>query len=197
MNKTLWYIIKERCLQTGSFFKPMRRGNMFENIPSRYIIIASTLMAILMGTFIMMMRLRSQRKPVNAKKILIPPIAMSTGALMFVFEEFRVPPLQILEAIVVGVIFSFVLIATSKFEIRDNEIYMKRSKAFFIILVSLLLIRTLGKVVLTDSFDPGELAGMFWLLAFAMLWPWRIAMLIQYKKIEKSHLIDSLEKGNL
>lgn len=41
---------------------------MFENIPSRYIIIASTLMAILMGTFIMMMRLRSQKKPVNAKK---------------------------------------------------------------------------------------------------------------------------------
>lgn len=168
---------------------------MLENIPSRFVIMGSTLVAILMGTFIMMMRLRSQKKPVNAKKILIPPVAMSTGALMFVFEEFRISPLQILEAIVVGVIFSLVLMATSKFEIRDNEIYMKRSKAFFIILVSLLIIRTLGKVWLTESFDPGELAGMFWLLAFAMLWPWRIAMLIQYKKIEKSHLLQSMEKG--
>ncbi|MBB5148582.1 MULTISPECIES: CcdC family protein [Ureibacillus] len=163
---------------------------MFEAIPSRYIIIASTLMAIFMGTFIMMMRLRSQKKPVNAKKILIPPIAMSTGALMFIFEEFRVPPLQILEAVIVGIIFSIVLITTSKFEIRNNEIYMKRSKAFFIILVSLLLIRIAGKIVLTDSFDPGELAGMFWILAFAMLWPWRIAMFIQYKKIEKSNLVN-------
>ena len=163
---------------------------MFEAIPSRYIIIASTLMAIFMGTFIMMMRLRSKKKPVNAKKILIPPIAMSTGALMFIFEEFRVPPLQILEAVIVGIIFSIVLITTSKFEIRNNEIYMKRSKAFFIILVSLLLIRIAGKIVLTDSFDPGELAGMFWILAFAMLWPWRIAMFIQYKKIEKSNLVN-------
>lgn len=163
---------------------------MFGVIPSRYVIIASTLMAILMGTFIMMMRLRSQKKPVNAKKILIPPIAMSTGALMFIFEEFRVPPLQILEAVIVGIIFSIVLITTSKFEIRNNEIYMKRSKAFFIILVSLLLIRIAGKIVLTDSFDPGELAGMFWILAFAMLWPWRIAMFIQYKKIEKSNLVN-------
>ncbi|MEJ9281163.1 MULTISPECIES: cytochrome c biogenesis protein CcdC [Ureibacillus] len=163
---------------------------MLEAIPSRYIIIASTLMAIFMGTFIMMMRLRSQKKPVNAKKILIPPIAMSTGALMFIFEEFRVPPLQILEAVIVGIIFSIVLISTSKFEIRNNEIYMKRSKAFFIILVSLLLIRIAGKIVLTDSFDPGELAGMFWILAFAMLWPWRIAMFIQYKKIEKSNIVN-------
>lgn len=163
---------------------------MLEAIPSRYIIIASTLMAIFMGTFIMMMRLRSQKKPVNAKKILIPPIAMSTGALMFIFEEFRVPPLQILEAVIVGIIFSIVLITTSKFEIRNNEIYMKRSKAFFIILVGLLLIRIAGKIVLTDSFDPGELAGMFWILAFAMLWPWRIAMFIQYKKIEKSNLVN-------
>lgn len=162
---------------------------MFEGIPSRYVVIASTLMAILMGTFIMMMRLRSQKKPVNAKKILLPPVAMSTGALMFIFDEFRISTLQILEAVVVGVIFSFVLIATSKFEIRDNEIYMKRSKAFFIILIGLLLIRTIGKIVLTDSFDPGELAGMFWVLAFAMLWPWRIAMYIQYKKIEKSRLL--------
>lgn len=55
---------------------------------------------------------------------------MSSGALMFIFEEFRVTPLQILEAVVVGIIFSTVLIATSKFEVRQDEIYMKRSKAF-------------------------------------------------------------------
>lgn len=167
---------------------------MFGGIPSHYLIIVSTIMAILMGTFVMMMRLRSQKKPVSVKKILIPPIAMSTGALMFVFEDFRVTPIQILEAMSVGVLFSFVLIATSKFEIRDNEIYMKRSKAFFFILIGLLLIRTLGKILLSDSFDVGELAGMFWILAFAMLWPWRIAMFIQYKRVKKAHIAGYYEK---
>lgn len=159
---------------------------MLANIPSQYFIIGSTVMAFLMGLFVMVVRIRSQKKPVNAKKILIPPIAMSSGGLMFLFEEFRVTPIQILEAVAVGVIFSTILIATSKFEVRNAEIYMKRSKAFFFILAGLLIIRVLLKVYLSDSFDVGELAGMFWILAFSMLWPWRIAMYRRYKKVEKS-----------
>ncbi|BDH61749.1 protein CcdC [Lysinibacillus sp. PLM2] len=161
---------------------------MFAYIPSHYLVIGSTLMAIIMGTFVMFARMRSQKKPVNAKKILIPPIAMSTGALMFIFEEFRISPIQILEAVVVGVIFSTILIATSKFEIRENEIYMKRSKAFFFIFIVLIIGRSILKVILSDAFDVGELAGMFWILAFSMLLPWRIAMLVKFKKIEKAHI---------
>ncbi len=41
-------------------------------------------------------------------------------------------------------------------------------------------------MILSSSIDVGELAGMFWILAFAMLLPWRIAMLIQFKKIKKT-----------
>ena len=159
---------------------------MLANIPSQYFIIGSTVMAFLMGLFVMVVRIRSQKKPVNAKKIIIPPIAMSSGGLMFLFEEFRVEPLQILEAVAVGVVFSTVLIATSKFEVRNDEIYMKRSKAFFFILIGLLIIRIIMKMYLSDSFDVGELGGMFWILAFSMLWPWRLAMLFRYKKIEKT-----------
>ncbi|SOC06215.1 membrane protein CcdC involved in cytochrome C biogenesis [Ureibacillus xyleni] len=161
---------------------------MLANIPSHYLIIGSTVMALFMGIFVMFVRVRSQKKPVNAKKILIPPIAMSTGGLMFIFEDFRVPPMQILEAALVGIVFSTVLIATSKFEVRDNEIYMKRSKAFFFILMGLLIIRVLAKAILSDSFNVGELGGMFWILAFSMIWPWRMAMYIQYKKLEKSQV---------
>ncbi|MFJ8235978.1 CcdC family protein [Ureibacillus sp. NPDC094379] len=162
---------------------------MFASIPSQYLLIGSTVLAIFMGSLVMFMRIKSQKKPVNAKKILIPPIAMSTGALMFIFEEFRVSPMQILEAMSVGIVFSTVLIATSKFEVRDQEIFMKRSKAFFFILIGLLLVRILAKVILSSSFDVAELGGMFWILAFSMLWPWRIAMLIKYKKIEKSQML--------
>ena len=159
---------------------------MLANIPSQYFIIGSTVMAFLMGLFVMFVRIRSQKKPVNAKKILIPPIAMSSGGLMFIFEEFHVSPIQILEAVAVGVVFSTVLIATSKFEVRNTEIFMKRSKAFFFILAGLLILRVIMKVYLSDSFDVFELAGMFWILAFSMLWPWRLAMLFRYKKVEKT-----------
>ncbi|MFP3917311.1 cytochrome c biogenesis protein CcdC [Lysinibacillus telephonicus] len=162
---------------------------MLAKIPSHYLIIGSTFLAIFMGMFVMFVRVRSQKKPVSARKILIPPIAMSTGALMFIFEPFRVAPIRILEAVIVGIIFSTVLIATSKFEVRNNDIYLKRSKAFFFILAGLLIIRIVAKSVMSSSIDVGELGGMFWILAFSMIWPWRMAMFIQYKKIKKSHSI--------
>ena len=162
---------------------------MFDNIPSHYLVIGSTVMAIFMGSFVMFIRLRAQKKPVSTKKILIPPFAMSTGALMFLFEEFRVAPLQIAEAFGIGLLFSVVLIATSKFEVREDAIYMKQSKAFPFILVGLLIFRIVLKLVFSDSLDVGELAGMFFLLAFAMILPWRIGMLIKYKRLEKSRLV--------
>ena len=162
---------------------------MFDNIPSHYLLIGSTIMAVLMGSFVMVIRLRAQKKPVSTKKILIPPFAMSTGALMFIFEEFRVAPLQIAEAAALGLMFSVVLILTSKFEIRDDAVYMKQSKAFPFILVGLLVLRIILKLIFAESFDIGELAGMFFILAFFMILPWRIGMLIKYKKLEKSQII--------
>lgn len=162
---------------------------MFENIPSQLLVIGSTLMAIFMGTTIMILRLKSQKRPVTTKKIILPPIAMSTGALMFIFEEFRLTGTEILESCVLGLLFSTVLIKTSKFEWRDENIYLKPSKAFPFILIGLLVIRTVLKLILADSFDVGELAGMFFLLAFCMLLPWRLAMLIKYKKLLKSKIV--------
>ncbi|MDA3100483.1 DUF1453 family protein, partial [Staphylococcus pseudintermedius] len=66
----------------------------------------------------------------------------------------------------------------------SDKIYLKKSKAFPFVLVTLLLFRTVLKVFLGNSVDPGELAGMFFLLAFSMLVPWRLAMLYRYKKIK-------------
>ena len=156
---------------------------MFENIPSHYLLIGSTIMAVFMGTFVLVMRLKAQKRPVTAKKIIIPPLAMSTGALMFIFEEFRVTPIEILEAASLGLVFSIVLIKTSKFEWKENDIYLKASKAFPFILIGLLVFRIILKLVLANTVDVGELAGMFFILAFSMLVPWRIAMLVQYKKL--------------
>jgi len=113
----------------------------------------------------------------------LPPIFMSSGALMYFVPEFRLTPMEILEAVVVGMLFSILLIKTSKFEIRDNDIYLKRSKAFIFILVGLLAVRLLLKSILSSTIDVGQLSGMFFLLAFSMIVPWRLAMYISYKKL--------------
>ncbi len=146
-------------------------------------IIASTIFAILMGFLVIFVRMKASSHPVTAKKIILPPIFMSTGAAMFLFPAFRVTPIEILEAVSVGLLFSIVLIKTSKFEVRGEDIYLKRSKAFPFILIGLLLIRLVLKLLLSSSIDYGELTGMFWLLAFGMIVPWRIAMYIQFRKL--------------
>lgn len=158
---------------------------MFSKIPSQYVLIASTIGAVGMGLFWMFVRMRAQKNPMNEKKILIPPVAMSTGALMFLFEEFRVEPLQILEAVGLGLLFSIVLIATSKFEVRGNDIYLKRSKLFVFILFGLLGLRVVLKFIFAETLDVGELAGMFFILAWSMIIPWRLAMVVQYRKVKR------------
>lgn len=167
---------------------------LYKQIPSQWLIIGSTIMAVVMGTIVMMVRAKSANRPVSAKKIILPPLFMSTGALMFVSEYFRVPPMQIAEALGVGLLFSLVLIWTSKFEVKNNNIYLKQSKAFIFILIGLLIIRVIAKVILSSTIDVGELSGMFWILAFGMIVPWRIAMLIQYKSLEKKIIHNHTEK---
>ena len=159
---------------------------MFSEIPSHYVLIASTIGAFGMGLFWMFVRMRAQKKPVNEKKILIPPVAMSTGALMFLFEEFRVAPMQILEAVGLGLLFSIVLIVSSKFEVRDGDVYLKRSKLFVFILFGLLGLRVVLKLIFAETLDVGELGGMFFILAWSMIIPWRLAMVLQYRKVKKS-----------
>ena len=41
-----------------------------------------------------------------------------------------------------------------------------------------------GKADAGNTIEIGVLSGMFFLLAFAMIVPWRIAMLYQYKKVK-------------
>ena len=146
-------------------------------------IIVTSVGAIFMAIFAMFIRMKAAKKPASVKKILLPPLFMSTGALMYIFPEFRLTPLEILESVVVGMLFSILLIKTSQFEIKDQDIYLKRSRAFAFILIGLLVIRIVAKLILSTSIDYGELSGMFFLLAFSMIVPWRIAMYRNYQKV--------------
>jgi membrane protein CcdC involved in cytochrome C biogenesis len=146
-------------------------------------LIVSSIFAVVMGVTVIMVRLKAAKKPTSVKKIILPPIFMSTGSFMYLFPQFRITPMEMMESIMLGMLCSIVLIKTSRFEIRDNEIYLKRSKAFIYILVTLLIVRLIAKAILSTTIQVGQLSGMFFLLAFSMIVPWRIAMYIQYKKM--------------
>ncbi|WP_209122280.1 CcdC family protein [Alkalihalobacillus sp. BA299] len=157
-------------------------------------VLLATIGAAIMATLAIIIRLKAIKKPASVKKIVLPPLFMSTGFLMFLYEPTRPAPLQVLEALSVGMLFSILLIKTSSFEIKNQEIYMKRSKAFVFILVGLLIVRIGFKIIIGDSIDVEELSGMFFLLAYGMIIPWRISMYVSYKKVEKQ-LKDSGKKS--
>ena len=150
------------------------------------ILFVSTIAAVLMALGVFAIRMKASKKPATVKKIILPPFFMSTGALMYVFEPFRLSGTEIIEAILLGIFFSIFLIMTSRFEIKDEQIYLKRSKAFVFVLLGLIVVRTLLKSILSSSIDVGEIGGMFFLIAFSMIVPWRAAMYYQYKKLERN-----------
>ncbi|WP_082234106.1 CcdC family protein [Halobacillus massiliensis] len=149
-------------------------------------LIASTVAAAFMAIGMIFVRLRAAKRPASVKKIILPPLFMSTGALMFIFPVFRVGWSQVLEAVTIGAIFSFFLIRASKFEIREGDIYLKPSRAFIFILIGLLVLRIVLKLIIGSSISFGETSGMFFLLAFGMIITWRLAMLRQYLRLEKT-----------
>ncbi|WP_042361242.1 CcdC family protein [Geomicrobium sp. JCM 19055] len=149
------------------------------------LLLLTTIMAVLMSSAVIMIRLKAIKRPASVKKIIIPPIMMSTGFLMFVYEPARLETLQIFGPLITGVICSYFLIRTSNFHIREGEIYMERSKMFIYLLVGLLIARVIVKLILGEQVVLPQLAGMFFLLAFGMILPWRIAMLHSFKKIHR------------
>lgn len=155
----------------------------FAGLNHTFLLIASTIIALFMATAWNFIRIKSSRKPINVKKIILPPIFMSSGALMFIFPEFRLNLSEILEACIIGIIFSFFLIKTTKFEIRDNSIFLIPSKAFVFILFGLLFIRIIIKLIIGSTISFGETSGMFFLLALSMIVSWRIAMVVKYKRL--------------
>ncbi|MDC3416291.1 CcdC family protein [Aquibacillus salsiterrae] len=147
--------------------------------------IASSFVGVIMAISMIIIRLKAAKKPVSIRKIILPPLFMSTGALMFIFPEFRVPWAQVFEATIVGAIFSILLVKTTKFEVRHGQIYLIPSKIFAVILFGLLLVRVILKLIIGQTISLGETSGMFFLLAFAMIISWRLAMLVKYRKVEQ------------
>jgi|SRR5699024_3230739 len=154
-------------------------------------IIASTVVAAGMAVGMIFVRLKAAQKPTSIKKIVLPPLFMSTGAFMFFIPYFQISWLQVFEAFLVGMFFSIFLIKTSKFDIRDGEIYLNPSRAFPFILFGLLIIRLVFKLIVGSYISIGETTGMFFMLAFGMIVTWRLFMLYQYVQYRKQ-----LEKNN-
>ncbi|WP_168123063.1 cytochrome c biogenesis protein CcdC [Paenibacillus sp. HB172176] len=155
--------------------------------------IGSVIFSIAAGITLIILRLRAGKRPTTLRKIIIPPIAMSTGFIMFASPVTHIPWLWGASAFGTGMlIFAFPLIVTTRLERVDQDIYVRRSKAFVAIFVVLFLIRTLLHGVVDDYMSIPQTGAIFYLLAFGMIIPWRLAMVSDYVRLQNhGSLLDS------
>ncbi|QHT63572.1 cytochrome c biogenesis protein CcdC [Paenibacillus lycopersici] len=143
--------------------------------------VASIAVTLLSGVAVMFLRLRASNRPTTMRKIIIPPLGMSTGFLMFVVPETHVPLTWALVAFAAGAtVFAYPLIRTSKLERVGEEIVLKRSKMFIFILLGLLIIRLLVHDAVESKVSIPQTGALFFVLAFGMIVVWRIAMLREF-----------------
>jgi len=133
---------------------------------------------------VMVWRVREGRTAVTPRKILIPPVGMSTGFFMFVVPVFRVPILWALVAFLLGaVLLAWPLLRTSKLQRAGDVIMMQRSGAFFAVVIVLAAIRYLARAYLDTILTLEQTAGLFFILAFGMILRWRVSMYFDYRAL--------------
>jgi membrane protein CcdC involved in cytochrome C biogenesis len=146
--------------------------------------VLSLVVAAAAACAVVFIRLRASSRPVSIMKIIMPPLGMSTGFLMFLYPPMRIPLSWALVAFAVGVVFfSYPLMLTTKFQVEGKQIYARRSKAFIFILLALLVIRIAAHSYIEDLISVYQTGAVFFILAFGMIVPWRMYMYVQYRKL--------------
>lgn len=151
--------------------------------------VASIVVTLLSGVAVLFLRLRASNRPTTMRKIIIPPLGMSTGFLMFVVPVTHVPWTWALLAFAAGAtVFAYPLIRTSKLERVGDQIVLKRSKMFIFILLGLLIVRLLVHNAVESKVSIPQTGALFFVLAFGMIVVWRVAMLREYMKLERQYM---------
>jgi membrane protein CcdC involved in cytochrome C biogenesis len=133
---------------------------------------------------VLMWRVREGRSAVTLKKIVMPPLGMATGFCMFFYPPCRVPFLWGLGAFLIGaVVFAYPLLITSDLHWKDGVIMMKRSSAFFAVIIVLALVRYLARGYFDRFLSLEQTGSIFYLLAFGMILRWRLKLVLAWRAL--------------
>jgi membrane protein CcdC involved in cytochrome C biogenesis len=129
-------------------------------------------------------RVREGRTAVTARKLLIPPIGMATGFCMFFVPVFRFPLTWAIGAFLLGaILLAWPLLATSSLHREGNAIMMKRSGAFFAVIVVLAAVRYFARGYFDSVLTLEQTGGLFFVLAFGMILRWRTSLYLSYRAL--------------
>lgn len=135
-------------------------------------------------------RVREGRTAMTLRKIVIPPLGMATGFSMFFVPAFRVPLDWAIGAFLVGaILLAWPLLATSSLRREGDLIMMKRSGAFFAVVIVLAAVRYFARDYFDRFLTLEQTGGLFFVLAFGMILRWRASLFFAYRKLTAGPLI--------
>jgi membrane protein CcdC involved in cytochrome C biogenesis len=141
-------------------------------------------MSILGGAIVFTWRLSETNRPITARKILIPPLGMSTGLFMFLYPPTRIPLAWAAAALASGTLFfTYPLARTSRLTRDGNVIRLQRSRAFLWILLGLVAVRFGARGWVERHVSPLQTGSVFFLIALGMILPWRLLMYREYRRL--------------
>ncbi|MCW1239661.1 MULTISPECIES: CcdC family protein [Bacillus] len=129
-------------------------------------------------------RYRSMYKPIKGTgiRILWPLLFLTPGVLWF-FGPVHPAILQVTIAASIGGIFAIPLIFLTNYERReDGNIYTKKSVAFLITFIALVVLRYGSRQYIVDL-DQQTIGLLFYVVAVSYIIPWRIACYIKFRKV--------------
>lgn len=134
-------------------------------------------------------RVREGRSAVTIKKLVMPPVGMATGFSMFVVPMFRVPWSWALAAFLTGaIVLAYPLLLTSSLRRDGDTIMMKRSSAFFAVVIVLAAVRYFARGYFDRYLTLEQTGGLFFILAFGMILRWRMKLLSLYLKLARPEM---------
>ena len=129
-------------------------------------------------------RVRESRSPVTMRKIVAPPLGMSTGLSMFLLRAARIPWSWAAAAFLLGaVVLAVPMVRTTVLVRQSGVVMMQRSRAFLWILLGLVVIRFALRAYVEQYVSPIQTGSIFFLLAFGMILRWRVGMALVYRRL--------------
>ena len=133
---------------------------------------------------IIVWRFHETRRSVRPAGIILPPLGMSTGFMMFVAPQMRIPIWWGILAFLAGaILFAIPLARTSRLERAGDAVMMRRSPAFLAILLVLVAVRFALRTYIDQYISPLQTGALFFVLAFGMILRWRVGMFVEYRRL--------------
>jgi membrane protein CcdC involved in cytochrome C biogenesis len=150
------------------------------HLPKALVVAGSLAGAVVMLAW----RHRESRRPVTTRAIVAPPLGMATGFCMFLAPATRIPWSWAGAAFGIGaVVLSIPLAMTSRLVREGDTVMMKRSSAFFWILIGLFLVRFAAREWFEQRISMPQTGALFFVLAFGMIVRWRAGMYLDYVRL--------------